>query len=80
MLLYLGETADTQPVEVPDFRGMHRQQAHDAAGMLGLYIFSRGNTELLPTVTVAFQDIPPGTQVAPGTTVTLTFTDTAHTD
>ena len=80
VLLYLGEAADTQPVEVPDFHGMNRQQAHDTAGKLGLYILSRGNTELLPTVTVAFQDIPPGTQVTPGTTVTLTFTDTAYTD
>ena len=80
VLIYLGEETGSQPVKVPDFRGMHRQQAVDTAGKLGLHILGKGNTELLPTVTVAFQDIPPGTEVPPGTTVTLTFTDIAYSD
>ena len=80
VLIYLGEETASQPVKMPDFRGMHRQQAWDTAGKLGLHIISRGNTDLLPTVTVSFQDIPPGTEVTSGTTVTLTFTDTAHSD
>ena len=80
VLIYLGKETASQPVKMPDFRGMHRQQAWDTAGKLGLHIISRGNTDLLPTVIISFQDIPPGTEVTPGTTVTLTFTDTAHSD
>ena len=38
VLLYLGEEPTEKEVTVPDFTGMHRQQAADAAGALGLYI------------------------------------------
>jgi beta-lactam-binding protein with PASTA domain len=69
-----------QPVKVPDFRGLNRQQANDLAGSLGLYIQVVGNTQLLPTVKVSMQDIPPGTEVSAGTILSLTFTDTATTD
>ena len=73
VLLYFGE--DPQPVAVPDFAGMNRQQAFDAAGLLGLRINAAGNDTLSPQVLVTAQDIPPGTQVEAGTAVTLTFTD-----
>ena len=36
ILLYLGEDPPEQTVEVPDFTGMNRQQASDAAGALRL--------------------------------------------
>ena len=80
VLLYLGEEAQTVLVDVPDFAGMHRQQAHDAAGMLGLYILVTGNDEISPGVTVTAQDTPPGTQVPRGTTIALEFTDTGARD
>ncbi len=80
ILLYLGEEPEAGETEVPDFSGMHRQQASDTAGNLGLHILVAGNDSLKPTVTVSSQDIPAGTQVSPGTTVTLTFTDTAARD
>ena len=74
------EEVAEQTVEVPDFAGMHRQQAADAAGMLGLYVLVSGNPEIAPHVTVTAQDIPAGTAVPVGTTITLTFTDTKAAD
>lgn len=75
ILLYLGEEVPEDTVPVPDFFGMNRQQAADTAGRLGLYVLVAGNTDVSPTVTVAAQSIPAGTQVPPGETVTLTFVD-----
>ena len=78
VLLYLGETPEERTVTVPNFTGMTRQQASDASG--GLYLLISGNPETAPTVTVATQNIPAGTQVKLGTTVTLTFYDQAARD
>ena len=80
VLLYLGETAEDTQVEVPDFSGMNRAQASDAAGKLGLYILVTGNTDIAPNVTVTAQDIPAGTAVDRGSTITLEFTDLSSRD
>ncbi len=80
VLLYLGEEPEKREVETPDFLGMNRQQAADAAGKLGLYVLVKGNTDLSPTVTVTAQSIPAGTSVTAGTTITLEFTDTTARD
>ena len=60
---------------VPDFVGMNRQQASDAALESGLYILATGNLKLSPDVKVTAQSVQPGTSVAVGTTVRLEFTD-----
>ena len=80
ILLYLGETPEAESVAVPDFTGMNRQQASDAAGRLGLYILVTGNDTVSTQVTVTAQNIPKDTQVPVGTTITLEFTDTAARD
>ena len=80
VLLYLGEHPEEELAAVPDFLGMNRQQAADAAGALGLYILAAGNTEVSPAVTVTAQSEPKETRVPVGTTITLTFTDTAARD
>ena len=80
VLLYLGEAAGEKLVTVPDFFGMHRQQAAEAAGRLGLYVLVTGNSEVAPTVTVTAQNIAKDTQVPMGTTITLEFTDTTARD
>ena len=80
ILLYMGAEMDQTPVRVPDFSGMNRAQAADAAGKLGLYILIAGNPELSPRVTVTAQDIPAKTEVPRGTTITLQFTDTTSRD
>ena len=41
---------------------------------------SIGNSPISAAVTVTAQDIPAGTQVSAGTTITLTFTDTTARD
>ncbi len=76
VILYFGEEPGKRVVAVPDFTGMTRQQASDAAGSLGLYILVRGNNEISPEVTVTVQSVPKDTQVDTGTTIELTFTDT----
>ena len=76
ILLYLGDDPPNETVEVPDFQGMSRQQASDAAGALGLYILPTGNLEISPSVTVTAQDISPNTKVPIGTTIRLEFADT----
>ena len=76
ILLYLGEEAVEKTVTVPDFKGMTRQQASDAAGALGLYILPKGNLDISPDVTATVQSVEPGTQVKVGTTIQLEFIDT----
>ena len=80
ILLYLDEVPEQQQVEMPDFKGLHRQQAADLAGSLGLYILISGNQEISPTVTVQSQSVPPGTMVDIGSTVQLDFVDTKVSD
>ena len=80
VLLYLGEEPPTNSVNVPNFIGMNRQQAADAAAQLGLYILVSGNTDLSPNVTVTAQSITPGDTVNIGTTIRLEFADTKAAD
>ena len=80
VLVYLGEDVQQELVTVPDFHGMNRQQASDAAVQLGLYILVTGNPEMSQCVTVTSQDIAPGTQVQSGTTIRLEFADTQAAD
>ena len=80
VLLYLGEMPEQTWVKVPDFSGMNRAQANDTAGKLGLRILVSGNSEISPNITVTAQDVPPGTEIPLGSTVTLQFTDTKSRD
>ena len=73
VLLYLGEEPDERMVAVPDFAGMTRQQASDAAGLLGLYILVTGNDAMDALVTAQSQ--PKDTQVPVGTNIKLEFND-----
>jgi len=78
--LYLGENAQRRTVVVPDFSGMNRAEASEAAGSLGLYILVTGNTDIAPGIIVTAQDIPAGTELDTGSTITLEFTDTTFRD
>ncbi|MDD5864222.1 MAG: penicillin-binding transpeptidase domain-containing protein [Firmicutes bacterium] len=80
VLLFFGQTPEAESVKVPDFAGMNRQQASDAAGALGLYILVTGNDEVSPNVTVTAQSEAKDTLVPAGTTITLKFTDTTARD
>jgi len=80
VLVYLGADPEQREVEVPDFAGMNRQQASDAAADLGLYILISGNTDQSTRVVATKQNIPPGQTVPAGTTIQLEFTDTGARD
>ena len=80
VLLYLGEETPQRTVEVPDFTGMNRQQAADAAGALGLYILVTGNDEIAPNVVVTSQSVPAGQTADVGSMIQLEFTDTGARD
>ena len=80
VLLYLEDKPQTRMVTVPDFTGMNRQQASDAAGALGLYVLVAGNQNTDPAVVVTAQSETKDTQVPVGTTVRLEFADTKIVD
>ena len=75
VLVYLGEPTQSRLVTVPDFAGMNRQQASQAAGQLGLSIIPMGSEAIDVNVTVCSQKEPPGTQLPAGSAVTLQFAD-----
>lgn len=76
VLLYTQGEAEEAATSVPDFSGMTRQQAGDAALNAGLYILVAGNTDIAPNVKAMSQSIAPGTQVPKGTTIRIEFADT----
>ena len=80
VLVYLQEQPEQRTVTVPDFAGMNRQQASEAAGKLGLYVLVTGNTEISTQVVATKQNIPAGQIVPAGTTIQLEFTDTGARD
>ena len=80
VILYLGEQPEKEQVTIPDFNGMTRQQASDAAGILGLYILPKGNDGIAPNIKVTAQSVPKDTKVPTGTTITLHFADTKAAD
>ena len=80
VILYLGDVPEETETTVPDFTGMNRQQANDAAGAAGLYIQIKGNTSLDPGVTVTAQSQRKGVQIPTGSTVVLEFADTQAAD
>ena len=80
VLLYFGETPEGRQVAVPDFTGMNRQQASDAAGKLGLYILVSGNSGTEANIIATAQSVAKDTQVLVGTTIRLEFADTRVAD
>lgn len=77
VILYLDGAPDQEAASVPDFRGMTLGQANEAAAQAGLYILVKGPRLATGTVRVTDQNLAAGAEAAPGTTVTLEFTDTA---
>ncbi len=80
VLVYFGDSPDNRTAKVPDFTGMTRQQAADAAGKLGLYILVKGNNSLQPSVMATAQSIAKESLVPMGTTIEIEFTDTGTRD
>lgn len=80
VLVYLADADGERMVTVPDFTGMNRQQASQAAGKLGLFVNATGNQEESPQVTVCGQKEPAGTELPVGSAVTLQFADSTARD
>ncbi len=74
IILYLGENTP-ETVAVPNFVGMTPAQAAQTAADAGLLLKTTGNPDLSRPLVVQLQDLPADTAVAPGSTVTITFTD-----
>lgn len=81
VLIYLGEEKPTDLVTVPDLSGLTQYQARSTINSVGgLYMQTRGSKSESGSVTVSAQDIPPGTQVERGTTITVELTDSSAQD
>ena len=80
VILYCGEATEDTAVTVPDFTGMNRQQASQAAADAGLCMLVTGNTSVDINVVVTWQSVTAGSQVPLGTTVELRFADIKATD
>ena len=75
IILYFGNAVKTtEQVEVPDFVGYGIADVDYRATNAGLYIQAKGTDHRDEYVTVAYQDIEPGTMVDRGTTITVEFT------
>ena len=75
IILYFGNAVKTtEQVEVPDFVGYGIADVDYLATNAGLYIQAKGTDHRDEYVTVAYQDIEPGTMVDRGTTITGEFT------
>ena len=80
VILYFGAPAREEQTAVPNFIGMNRQQASDAANKAGLYVLVAGNNSVDLNVVVTEQSEAADTQVPVGTTVRLVFADTKAAD
>ena len=74
VLLYL-DTAVPETVTVPDFTGMTPGEAEQAAADSGLTLKTAGNPDQSLPIRVQLHDIPAGSAVEPGSTITITLTD-----
>ena len=75
VILYMGAEKSTELVEVPDFVGYAPADVNWLANNAGVYVQAKGTDLTENYVTVTYQDIPAGTMVERGTTVTVEFTD-----
>ena len=75
VVLYFGEEAPDEQVEVPDFSGMTLVYAQQYAESQGLYLLVTGTNQDRADVTATYQDIEAGTEVPLGTTITVEFTN-----
>ena len=75
IILYFGNAVKTtEQVEVPDFVGYGIADVDYLATNAGLYIQAKGTDRTDVYVSAAYQDIPEGTEVDKGTTITVEFT------
>ena len=74
IVLYMGEEKVTEKTTVPNFIGYGVADVNWLANQYGLYIQAKGTDRTDVYVSAAYQDIPEGTEVDKGTTITVEFT------
>ena len=74
IILYMGAEKSLEKVEVPDFIGYTVADVNWLAANAGVYVQAKGTDISTAYVTAAYQDIPAGTEVDRGTTITVEFT------
>ena len=80
VLLYTDDSMPTDQVTVPDLKGLTVAQANRMLADCGLYMQAKGVDSTASYVVASQQDIAPGTQVARGTMIVVTFIDTTAND
>ena len=80
VLLYTDDSMPTDQVTVPDLKGLTVAQANRVLADCGLYMQAKGVDSTASYVVASQQDIAPGTQVARGTMIVVTFIDTTAND
>ena len=80
VLLYTDDSMPTDKVTVPNLMGMTVTQATQALSDKGLYLQAKGTDSTAWHVVVTDQNIPEGTEVDRGTTITVIFADTTDMD
>ncbi|MCD7760469.1 MAG: PASTA domain-containing protein [Clostridiales bacterium] len=81
VILYMGEEAPTDEVEMPNLKGLTPDQVVDVLNDLGLYMQASGTSGYYTSTTVCTsQSISAGTSVKRGTLLTVEFEDTDTSD
>ena len=80
VLLYTDDSMPTDQVTVPNLKGLTVAQANRVLADCGLYMQAKGVDSTASYVVASQQDIAPGTQVARGTMIVVTFIDTTAND
>ena len=74
--MYTGDATPPESVTVPNLDGMTPGQAMDALEQVGLYMKATGASKYYNSNTLVYaQSVAAGTEVAPGTVVTVSFSD-----
>ena len=77
VILYTDEESCRQTVTVPDVRGKSGQVVNTILTNAGLNLDADGIGKISETAVAVEQSIAPGTEVPPGTLITVTFSNTA---
>ena len=81
VILYMGEEAPTEQVEMPNLQGLTYEQARKRLNDVGLFLRASGvSTYYNSSVLAQDQSIAAGELVEPGTVVSVRFVDTTVTD
>lgn len=76
IVVYTGDATPPESVTVPNLDGMTPGQAMDALEQVGLYMKATGASKYYNSNTLVYaQSVAAGTEVAPGTVVTVSFSD-----